>query len=227
MKNFIKTNLRVLPTALLFSAISVYAAGAINAQNIGYCPKTNNMQAATVSNALDILYDRVDNVPVGTIMSYMGVSAPDNYLICDESVYNITDYQELADHIKTDFGSYNKFGGDGETTFAVPDLRGEFLRGAGTNSHENQGNGAAVGTHQDGTQHLRIGYNGTENAMFIPQVGNNDVVLRETKTDKTLISENTGYGKRFLSDSNWVSTEHNYYTSRPTNTSVNYIIKVK
>ncbi len=67
------------------------------------------------------------NNPLGTIISYMGTTPPDNYLACDGSVYNITDYQELADHINTQFGSYDFFGGNGTTTFAVPDLRGEFL----------------------------------------------------------------------------------------------------
>ena len=39
--------------------------------------------------------------------------------------------------------------GDGVTTFKVPNLLGEFLRGTGTNSYTNQGSGANVGVHQD------------------------------------------------------------------------------
>ena len=75
--------------------------------------------------------------PIGTIISYMGNNPPKDYLSCDGTVYNISDYQALADFINTEFGSYDFFGGDGTTTFAVPDLRGEFLRGTGTNSHTN------------------------------------------------------------------------------------------
>lgn len=45
----------------------------------------------------------------------------------------------------------NFFGGDRVTTFAVPDLRGEFLRGSGT-ATRNTGRGAAVGVHQNLTQ---------------------------------------------------------------------------
>lgn len=34
--------------------------------------------------------------PTGTIISYMGNHAPEGYLICDGSVYNIKDYPQLA-----------------------------------------------------------------------------------------------------------------------------------
>lgn len=83
----------------------------------------------------------------------MGTAAPDGYLVCDGTVYNISDYPLLANHFETQFQTKNHFGGDGITTFAVPDLRGEFLRGTGTNSHTNQGSGLNVGMHQDGTIH--------------------------------------------------------------------------
>lgn len=65
----------------------------------------------------------IEDTPIGHIISFMGTKAPDHYLICDGSEYNITDYQKLADFINDQFGSYNYFGGNGTTTFAVPDLR--------------------------------------------------------------------------------------------------------
>ena len=103
--------------------------------------------------------------PVGTVISVMATEAPEFYLKCDGTVYNIADYPELAQHFENQFGSANNFGGDGTTTFAVPDLRGEFLRGTGTNSHANQGSGANVGEHQDGTEIPIDGAN--ENAAVI------------------------------------------------------------
>ena len=91
------------------------------------------------------------NIPIGTIISYMGKDCPNNYLICDGTVYDIDSYPELAKHFLKQFDSMNFFGGDGVTTFAVPDLRGEFLRGSGT-ATRNTGRGAAVGVHQNPTQ---------------------------------------------------------------------------
>lgn len=226
MKNFIKANLKVLPTVMIFSAVSVYASAVLNANDISYCPGNENLQATDVGTALDLLYSRVDNVPIGTIMSYMGTSAPNNYLICDGSVYNIEDYPKLAEHIKTDFGSYDKFGGNGTTTFAVPDLRGEFLRGAGNNSHTNQGNGAAVGTHQDATEHINLQnyFNGSNSMEFGLGLPSNSGGMGMEKVDTNIGSDQYTYinvsATRRTSDA-----RNQRYTSRPTNTSVNYLIK--
>ena len=85
----------------------------------------------------------------------MGTVAPTNYLICDGAEYAISDYPELAQHFLEQFETVNVFGGDGETTFAVPDLRGEFLRGSGRGSR-NTGTGAKTGVHQDGTKFPNI-----------------------------------------------------------------------
>lgn len=62
----------------------------------------------------------LEETPVGSIISYMGNNVPKHYLACDGLEYNINDYPELAIHIKESFGSFNYFGGDGITTFAVP-----------------------------------------------------------------------------------------------------------
>ena len=91
------------------------------------------------------------DTPVGTIINLMGNNAPKHYLKCDGAEYNIADYPYLAEYFKAEFGSINKFGRDGSTTFRVPDLKGEFLRNTGVNGHANQGNGSTVGTHQDAT----------------------------------------------------------------------------
>jgi len=69
----------------------------------------------------------IDTAPVGNVIAYMGNKPPQNYLVCDGREYGIAKYFKLAEHIKNEFGSYNYFGGNGETTFAVPDLRGRML----------------------------------------------------------------------------------------------------
>lgn len=62
----------------------------------------------------------VEAVPVGHEVSYIGSIAPKHYVFKDGSVYNIADYPYLAQHILDNYGSVNIFGGDGITTFAVP-----------------------------------------------------------------------------------------------------------
>ena len=153
--------------------------------------------------------------PIGTIISLMGKTAPKHYLKCDGTIYNIVDYQELADYFEDEFGTNNYFGGNGTTTFAVPDLRGEFLRGTGTNSHANQGNGSDVGVHQNATQHIN----------FTTGSGNlNYGTVSVTNADKTLSSG----ARNYLSKTGAAGSEAvRYYTARPTNTSVLYCIATK
>ena len=62
----------------------------------------------------------IEDTPVGEIIKTLGNETPKHYLACDGSVYNIADYPHLAQYFKDNFGSSNAFGGDGTTTFAVP-----------------------------------------------------------------------------------------------------------
>lgn len=160
------------------------------------------------------------DVPLGTVISCMRNTVPENYLLCDGTIYNISDYTDLAEFIKNQFGSYNYFGGDGTTTFAVPDLRGEFLRGTGTNSHANQGSGANVGVHQDGTISGDTRIDGSYN------------VVKANKGSAFLASNVDARGAWGEIGRVWeVFNSHDtvfeslLYTSRPTNTSVLYCIK--
>ena len=170
----------------------------------------------------------IEDTPVGHIIPYMGNNAPKHYLICDGGEYNIIDYPYLAQHFTDEFGSVNYFGGDGTTTFAVPDLRGEFLRGTGTNSHANQGSGATVGEHQDGTDIPVIAQyinNGTA-CLYTPG--------RKTdryphKMDSVPVEGYTGFNsvrlERAEQGNNTTDIRRETITTRPTNTSVLYCIK--
>lgn len=68
-------------------------------------------------------------VPVGGILWHASQTIPARFLLCDGSAVSRTDYAALFAVIGTTFGA-----GDGSTTFALPDLRAAFIRGAGTNS---------------------------------------------------------------------------------------------
>ena len=72
----------------------------------------------------------VSGVPTGAMMTWLGSIAPDGWAVCDGALYQMADYPELANVIEQQFGSKNYFGGDGTTTFAVPDMRGRFMMGA-------------------------------------------------------------------------------------------------
>lgn len=168
--------------------------------------------------------ENTSTVPAGTVISYMGNNVPGGYLSCDGAEYNISEYPNLAEQIKTEFGSYNYYGGDGTTTFAVPDLRGEFLRGTGTNSHQSGCDGATVGEHQDGSDVVGGYFGSTNGTLYVGEKMYHTNM--NTKSDNW--SPNTGGANIF----NRNRTESSSYSdtigkgiSRPTNTSVLYCIK--
>ena len=207
---------------LILSGITGVASYSLGANQVGYTPKDTTWTVQNTGDAIDELRDNIGASLVGSIFSYMGTTARYGYLACDGTEYNIADYPRLADHINAHFGSINYFGGDGTTTFAVPDLRGEFLRGTGTNSHSEQGNGDSVGVHQNATliPFIYSYASGARDAWIaIPDDSNyiNNYDYLGESVNRIIFGQSGG---RYIN-----STTNTYYTSRPTNTSVLYIIK--
>ena len=63
-------------------------------------------------------------VPSGAVFMFTADAAPTGYLKANGATISRTTYATLFAVIGTTFGA-----GDGSTTFQLPDLRGEFLRG--------------------------------------------------------------------------------------------------
>lgn len=64
--------------------------------------------------------------PIGIMDDFAGTTAPPCWLLCDASLQLIADYPALYAKIGT------RFGGDGVTTFGLPDSRGRVSVGVGT-----------------------------------------------------------------------------------------------
>lgn len=85
--------------------------------------------------------------PTGLIQAFGGGTAPSGYLLCDGSLVSRVTYPGLFTAIGSTWGS-----GDGSTTFSLPDLRGQFLRGrmpnlTATGSGSVSSNNATFTTH--------------------------------------------------------------------------------
>ena len=215
-----KSNLFVLFLCLFVSGISSVLSYSIGASSVEYTAKDSNWHVENTQQAIDDLYNSLGSALVGSVYSYMGVTAPFGYLVCNGATYNIEDYPRLANHINRNFGKYNYFGGDGETTFAVPDLRGEFLRGSGSNGHSGEGAGAAVGAHQNATRHLKI-----YRDQNISMIGNTTTAYQEQNADAFFNSIAGGSRYTGTTGYNGSGTTSIFYSARPTNTSVLFIIK--
>lgn len=83
-------------------------------------------------------------VPSGAVMHFARGSAPSGWLVCDGSAISRTTYASLFAAIGSTFGA-----GDGSTTFNLPDLRGEFIRGL--DNGRGVDSGRTLGSFQDGT----------------------------------------------------------------------------
>lgn len=78
----------------------------------------------TVAGALNVQGANVSATSAGIVTAFAGAVAPTGYLLCNGQAVSRTAYSRLFGVIGTSYGA-----GDGSTTFNVPDLRGEFVRG--------------------------------------------------------------------------------------------------
>jgi len=72
--------------------------------------------------------------PTGTVLPFAGSTAPEGWALCDGSAISRTIYSKLFGVIATTYGV-----GDNSSTFNVPDMRGIYPRGTGTNGTANYG----------------------------------------------------------------------------------------
>jgi microcystin-dependent protein len=81
----------------------------------------SDLHAAT-KKYVDELMAQATSMPIGSTMFFAATSVPEGWVECNGATYNVNDYPLLFKAI-----GY-RFGGSG-SSFRVPDLRGEFLRG--------------------------------------------------------------------------------------------------
>lgn len=91
-----------------------------------YAPATGIAPSAITGTAVVTTDFRL--VPPGAVMSFAMNSAPSGWVEANGNAVSRSTYSALFSAIGTTYGS-----GDGSTTFNLPDLRGYFIRGSGTN----------------------------------------------------------------------------------------------
>jgi microcystin-dependent protein len=98
-----------------------------------FCDGTN-VRYADQGN---VVSNQGQGMPTGAITAFGGPNIPAGYLYCNGAAVSRTTYSGLFSAIGTTWG-----GGDGTTTFNLPDLQNMFLRGVG---------GAGLGTLENDT----------------------------------------------------------------------------
>jgi microcystin-dependent protein len=175
-------------------------------------------------------------VPPGTVVAFAGPTIPAGWLLCDGSAVSRTTYAGLFGAIGITNG-----GGDGVTTFNLPDYRGRFLRGVdidGVPGRDNDSGsrtapqaGMASVTGGPGNQGNLVGsveadaFPSHEHALYLWTTCSSDDAAGYVVVVPTLANYNCGayethYTGAVSNAAGPISTE-----TRPKNVSVNYIVK--
>jgi len=132
-------------TKWLKSKIDAFLGGTVKVKNAILADTATKLETARKINGVafngseDIAVS--DTTIVGQVAFFAMETAPSGWLKANGALLNRTTYAVLFAKIGTIFGV-----GDGSTTFQLPDLRGEFIRGWGNNGSVDSDR--AFGTYQ-------------------------------------------------------------------------------
>lgn len=161
-----------------------------------------------------------DGNPIGTVISYIGITPPKDYLVCDGMEYDISQYSQLAKFFESQFGSSNHFGGDGVSTFAVPDLRNLFLRGYHGEAEDRLS--GEIGEKQEATSLPRYLCTSVYEVVYRHP---DEEIANINYPDKTYFDSNINRYELKYTGSGRQSEDACRMTTRPINSAVLYCIK--
>lgn len=183
-------------------------------------PKGSDGQVFTLASGLPS-WATPAATPSGMISMYGAATAPTGYLLCDGTAVSRTTYAALFAVISTTYGT-----GDGSTTFNVPNLKGVFPRGSGSQTISGISYSGTLGTTQ-GDQFQ---------GHFHDNVSSNNGFLRDAtgqgggNVGGTQITSVTGVNAPLIVATAPVTdgtngTPRTGSETRPANVCVNFIIK--
>lgn len=157
-------------------------------------------------------------MPSGAVQAFAMSTAPNGWLKCNGQAVSRTTYAALFAAIGTIYGS-----GDGSTTFNLPDLRGEFVRG--WDDSRGVDNGRTIGSTQSHgvADHVHDGiayYRGDGGETGTDPSGQNGTFMHENSGHTRSTSANFTYAGVRTNETVGATTD-----TRPRNVALNYCIK--
>ncbi len=159
--------------------------------------------------------------PPGAVQAFARATAPTGWLKCNGAAISRATYNKLFAAIGTTFGV-----GDGSTTFNLPDLRGEFVRGLddgrGVDAGRTLGNAQAQGIQYH--KHGLPTYSGAGNGDPVGEIPN--VILKDVPGD--WVVRDAGDNNIFTTPTSTNPATYNAGTgteTRPRNIALLYCIK--
>ena len=164
---------------------------------------------------------KAGGVPIGAIIPWTTTTIPDGWLECNGQAVSRTGFSELFAKIGTTFGA-----GNGSTTFNVPDLRGEFIRGWDHGRGVDSGRAFGSGQADIFKAHNHV----TDSRFNKLSARASDINNKHTPGSTDADNPTTEYRVGGIDDSMWASatmkTEGGPET-RPRNVALMFIIKAK
>lgn len=187
---------------------------------------------------------------IGSIVLFSGDTIPENYNLCDGSLFAISDYPDLFAVLKT---TYNQPNIDTNINFNIPDLRDVFIRSTGQshtlgsyqkwstgmpqNQFQNQNSGnhthvtSNAGSHSHETMWAGVNASSSLNGTSTVEKVRHWITCCNTDQSTTSISPTDVDGDHVHDVT--ANGDHTHtlvggdLETRPDNISLNYIIKVK
>ncbi|MDX7880441.1 phage tail protein [Acinetobacter nosocomialis] len=147
----------------------------------------------SVTKKINELIDTVNGIndksdsEIGSVAIYPYSSMPNNRLVCDGKLYNIADYPKLFAKLGTTYG------GNGSTTFGVPDYRGVVLRGL--DSGRGLDTGRPLGSYQEDSLKAHDHYRNPEGSVEIAVLSQGGTAAGDIQGPVTRIKEFSKTGK--------------------------------
>ena len=168
-------------------------------------------------------------LPIGGVFPFAGTTAPTGYLLCDGSAISRTTYSDLFTEIGTTYGA-----GDGSTTFNVPDTRGIFIQGAGSQTISSKSfSGTLGGKSRDSTARPQTDFTtGIESANHSHGPNDNYFVTSYGSPGQTVNAGSASLSWNYRTNTGTQSSNHTHTVTgggdtftKPGSITLNHIIK--
>ena len=183
-------------------------------------PKDNDRDSLNELQTLSIVNDSIriskansvylPTMPIGSIIAFGGRNIPNGWLLCDGNTVSRITYSRLFASIDSVWGN-----GNGITTFHLPDLRGQFLRGVSGTSNNDPDANLRTNKNSNGNIGNKVG------SFQVDELKSHN----HTYSSPNYISGNSSnYGGGYANYNN-VTGDTGGAETRPKNAYVYYIIK--
>lgn len=190
------------------------ANGAVTTAKIADGAIDYNKLAAAIQQSL---------TPVGTIIAYAGDNAPPGWLLCNGQTVSRSTYAALYSVVGNRFGY-----GNNSSTFHVPDLRGQFLRGRDTGAGRDPDRNSRSAMNAGGATGDAVG-SVQGDAFASHSHPYHDIYYSESGGDSSIYNNGRGSGDTDGDNEPWQISRTTSNTgsseTRPENAYVNFIIK--